>query len=143
MFQPQIYIYLITHKSTSHVHSNYIFSCSYIFIFIYMYKHVIKMSQLQRIWKISHITCFRACWSLIERVQKIIMSTIFNEEMRDFAWWNKKNMSINWKRKKKSHEISRIWVGLFNVHFLLKSLMKFILNKYIKICISLNITRYF
>ena len=45
------------------------FSYSYIFMFIYMYKHVIKMSQLQiqRIEKISHITCFTACYPLVKR----------------------------------------------------------------------------
>ena len=37
------------------------FSYSYIFTFIYMYKCVIKMSQIQRIERISHIICFRIC----------------------------------------------------------------------------------
>jgi len=52
----------------------------------------------------------------------------------------KRNMLTNKQRKKKSNKISKIFVKLFNIYFILKSMIKFIeilKKQFIKIYIFL------
>ena len=122
------FIYINVHLYTSQLFShslNYIFSMWVYHIYSYSFMCISMWSiypQIQKIEKISHIKHFMACWPLIERVQKLWMSTAFNRETGDCVWW-KKHMSIC-RRRKKSHEISRIYVRFFNEYFLIKIHLK-------------------
>ena len=55
-----------------------------------MYKHV-KMTklQIQKIENISHITCSKACYPLVERVKKIINVNRFQQRDKGLCMMGK------------------------------------------------------
>jgi len=81
-----------------------------------MYKHVIKMPQIQRIRKISHIICLRVCYPLIERVKNIM--NVYHFQQRDKRLCvkrNKKHVNVNLLEKKKREKVSWNLKGLSKI----------------------------
>ena len=55
----------------------------------FSYRIVIKMSQIQRIVKISHITCFMACCLWVKRVKKIMNVNCFLQKDKELCMMEK------------------------------------------------------
>ena len=58
-------------------------------------KHVIKISQIQKIVKISHIIRSRTCGSWVERVEKIMNFDFFQQRINEL-YTMRKEKHVNW-----------------------------------------------
>jgi len=128
-------------------HDNCIQIISYIFTFIYIYEHIARCPLNLKNWKNILYHTFYGILTISLKSKKIYKCLSLSTKRQGIMYDRKRKTCQFTEKRKKVSRMSRVWVKLFNMYFLIKNLIKTIKihlkKESIKIYIFFNTTRFF